>query len=55
MTYFLKRVDELTKYAQQNRSLSSDQQTVLEKAKNAIAHFEAMVKDIEKHLNDNVR
>jgi ribosomal protein S20 len=55
MTDSLKRVDELTKYAQQNRSLSSDQRAVLKKAKDAIAHFEEMVKDIEKHLDDSVR
>jgi hypothetical protein len=55
MTDSLKRVDELTKYAQQDRSLSSDQLAVLEKAKDAITHFEEMLKDIEKHLDDNVR
>lgn len=50
MVDFLERADELAKNACRDGSLWPEQQGILEKAKDAISHFNAMVEEVTKHF-----
>lgn len=52
---FLERANGLAEDARRNGSLRSEQQVVLEEAKNAIAHFNAMVEEVTKHLGASAK
>lgn len=54
MVDFLERANGLAEDARRNGSLRSEQQVVLEEAKNAIAHFKKMVEEVTKHLPEGL-